>query len=476
MSQGFHDIILNSLWEGVVTVDEQLLITYFNRAAEEMTGYTARDVVGQPFETVFEPTKCRCQEVIGCVLREGADLRDEPTRIQCLRPSPFPILLNAAPMRSDDGKVVGAVMSFRDQTDVETLRRELKCEYCQHDIVTKSHRMRQILDILPNVAESESPVLILGESGTGKELLARAIHMTSPRENGPFIAVNCGALPDNLLESELFGYKAGAFTDAKKDKPGRFALAQNGTLFLDEIGEISLAMQVKLLRVLQEKRYEPLGAVESVETNARIIAATNREPREMMEEGTFRTDLYYRINVVELRLPSLAERREDIPLLVEHFIQKHNAEKGKAISGISQAAMNRLMSHPFRGNIRELENIVERAYVMCPFDTIQEGCLQLDGAAKPECAVGASDAPVSDAMQESPTPALASAQTSQWQSQASTPGMLDARRKVLRPEEERQAIAEALSANNGHRRRTAEALGIDPSTLWRKMKKYGMDS
>jgi len=231
--------------------------------------------------------------------------------------------------------------------------------------------MHQLFSILPDVAHSTSTVLIEGESGTGKELFARAIHNLSPRKEKSFVAVNCGALPDTLLESELFGYKAGAFTDAKKDKPGRFRLADKGTLFLDEIGDISTAMQVRLLRVLQEKTYEPLGAVESARTDVRIITATNKKLEDLVKDRKFREDLYYRINVVRLALPCLRERMEDIPLLVAHFIQHFNAIQKKDISGMTDEALACLMSYDYPGNIRELANILERAFILCKAGMIE---------------------------------------------------------------------------------------------------------
>ena len=232
-------------------------------------------------------------------------------------------------------------------------------------MLSRNKIMQDLFEILPTIAESGSPVLIEGESGTGKELVAKALHNLSPRKDGPFIGLNCGALPDNLLESELYGYVAGAFTDAKKDKKGRFALAENGTLFLDEIGNISPAMQVRLLRVLQEKEFEPLGGTRSIKTNARIIAASNSSLDQLVTRGTFRTDLFYRINVVKISLPSLRERREDIPLLIDHFVEQFNRLRNRDIPGISPPVLEILMNYDYPGNIRELENIIEHAFVLC---------------------------------------------------------------------------------------------------------------
>jgi transcriptional regulator with PAS, ATPase and Fis domain len=231
--------------------------------------------------------------------------------------------------------------------------------------------MLRYFEILPQIAESDSTILIEGGTGTGKELLARAIHNHSPRRDGPFIAVNCGALPDTLIESELFGYKAGAFTDANKDKAGRFALAQDGTIYLDEIGDISPAVQVRLLRVLQERTCEPLGSTHSVQTNARIITATNRNLEERVNENLFRDDLFYRINVMRISLPPLRHRKEDIPLLVDYFLDRFNRIKGRLIAGLAQGAITALMMYDWPGNIRELENAIEHAFVLCNEELIR---------------------------------------------------------------------------------------------------------
>jgi transcriptional regulator with PAS, ATPase and Fis domain len=299
--------------------------------------------------------------------------------------------------------------------------------------------MQELFDILPEIASSPSTVLIEGETGTGKELFARAMHDCSPRKSGPFIAVNCGALPDSLLESELFGYRAGAFTDAKKDKPGRLALAEGGTIFLDEIGDISPAMQVRLLRVLQDRIYEPLGATESIKADVRVVTATNKDLDQLVEEGRFRRDLYYRINVVRLHLPPLRERKEDIPLLIENFVSRFNRLLSKKISGVSRQVMAILVAYDFPGNIRELENIIEHAFVLCPSGTIELRHLP-DMFTK----VGRSIA-------ETTTSATSLEQM------------------------ERIFITDALKRNNWNRLAAARELGIHKSTLFRKIKKLEIE-
>jgi transcriptional regulator with PAS, ATPase and Fis domain len=283
-------------------------------------------------------------------------------------------------------------------------------------------------------------VLIEGPTGSGKELFARAIHNLSQRGKKKFVAVNCGALPDTLLESELFGYVKGAFTDAKKDKPGRFAIAGGGTILLDEIADISPATQVKLLRVLQEKEYEPLGSTETIKADVRVIAATNKNLRELAGRGLFRDDLYYRLNIVKLTLPPLMDRREDIPLLTEHFIHKFNARKGKNIQEISPKAMAVLMRHEFPGNIRELENIIEHAFVLCRGHEINPEHLP------PELLSGL---PKIDHLENKTI-------------------------VVMRDHAEEASIISALRKHNGNRNKAALELGIDKTTLWRKMKKLAI--
>ena len=281
-----------------------------------------------------------------------------------------PISVSTAVLRDANGQITGGAETFRDLSEVEDLRKELEGRFHVGDLVSKSPLMQRIFEVLPAIAASPSTALVLGETGTGKEVIARTIHSLSPRRDRPFLAVNCGAIPDTLLESELFGYKAGAFTGANKDKPGRFALARGGTLFLDEIGEITPSVQVRLLRVLQERTFEPLGGTRTETTDARIIAATSRDLAERTRAGAFREDLYYRVNVVRLELPPLRRRKEDIPLLVDAFVGRFNRIQGRTVRGIAVEALSLLMAHDWPGNVRELENVIERAFVLCGEGTI----------------------------------------------------------------------------------------------------------
>jgi PAS domain S-box-containing protein len=435
----FHRVILDSINDGVFTVDGDWRITSFNQAAERITGVRREDAVGRACCEVFRASICEA----ACALREtlttGRPVLNKAIYILGARGQRIPISISTAAFKDRRGRVLGGVETFRDLSLVEELRQELAGQHSYADIVGRSTVMRQLFELLPLLAESDSTVLIEGASGTGKELFARAIHSLSHRSNQPFVALNCGALPDSLLESELFGYQAGAFTDARRDKPGRFALADGGTILLDEIGDISPAMQARLLRVLQERVFEPLGGVQSVPTNVRVLAATNQDLGQLVQAGKFREDLFYRVHVVRLPLPRLRERREDIPLLIEHFIAKFNRLQNKDVVGVADEVLARLMEHDYPGNVRELENIVEHAFVLC-----RGGLLQL--AHLPPNMRGLS----------SPFASLPEAS-----------GMtLQAMEQLL--------IRDALRRCGGNRTAAARQLGIDPSTLHRKIKALGI--
>jgi len=287
--------------------------------------------------------------------------------------------------------MVGQAVKIRELAEKEKqavvsenikLRQELKGKYKFGNIVYGSPLMESVLNIAMQVAESQATVLIRGESGTGKELIASAIHYSSPRAGKPFIKVACASLPENLLESELFGYERGAFTGALERKPGRFEMANGGTIFLDEIGDMTLSTQVKLLRILQEKEFERLGGTQTIKADARVICATHRDLENMMKEGRFREDLYYRINVFPVNLPPLRDRKEDISLLADSFIEKYSKENKKNIKGMNRAALDMLMAYSWPGNVRELENVIERAVVLCHKDliSVQELPANLQGS------------------------------------------------------------------------------------------------
>jgi PAS domain S-box-containing protein len=327
------NIVLDSIADGVFTVDMDFRITSMNRAAAEILGIAEPDALGRLCFEIFHANICEHS----CALREtmetGKNVINKTIYIVNSREERVPISVSTALLRDDTGAVIGGVETFRDMTAVETLRKEIEAAYTFEDIVSKNRAMREMFRILPDIAVSGSSVLIEGPSGTGKELIARAIHSLSGRGKKPLVSINCAAVPDNLLESELFGYRAGAFTDARKDKPGKIAVAEGGTIFLDEIGDISPAIQAKLLRFLQEREYEPLGATWPVKADVRVIAATNKILREEVKKGAFREDLYYRLNVINLVMPPLSDRREDIPLLVDHFNQKIQYHQREAYRG-----------------------------------------------------------------------------------------------------------------------------------------------
>jgi len=439
LSSDGRDVILESIADGVFTIDQGWRVTSFNRAAEEITGIRREEAVGQPCKDVLKADVCEN----GCALRQtmitGQPVINKPVHIVDAHGQRKSITISSALLKDGEGQIIGGVETFRDMTVVEELRKQLRKQYSCEDIISRSHNVEQLFDVLPRVAESDCTVLIEGETGTGKELFARALHSLSPRREKPFVAVNCSALPDTLLESELFGYKAGAFTDAKQDKPGRFALAQNGTLFLDEIGDVSPAVQVKLLRVLQDKTYERVGGVETVEADVRVVTATNKNLAELVEKGVFRKDLFYRINVVKFELPPLRQRKEDIPLLVDHFISRFNALYGKEICCVSNDALAVLLSHHFPGNIRELENIIEHCFVLCHGQLIESSDLP-DSVRQPEQR-GRED------LQEI---------------------------KTLR-QMEKMMIEQSLRRHEGNRAAAARELGINPSTLFRKLKTLQID-
>ena len=438
-STASRDVILNSINEGVFTIDRDWRITSFNRAAQHITGVKRKDAIGRQCCEVFRTNICESDCALKRTLSTGKPIVNRAVYIVNASGNRTPIRISTAILKDAKGQVIGGVETFQDLTQIEALRKELEARYTFADIVGHSPAMTRLFEIVPQIADSDSTALIEGASGTGKELFARAIHNLSPRRAKPFVTINCGALPDTLLESELFGYKAGAFTDAKQDKPGRFAVADGGTIFLDEIGDISPAMQARLLRVLQERTFEPLGSVEPVKVDVRIVAATNKNLSRLVRKGTFREDLFYRVRVIHFRLPCLRDRREDIPLLAEHFIAKFNRLQAKDVAGLSEDVLAKLMECDYPGNVRELENIIEHAFVLCREGLIQLEHLPPDLRGKPA---------------HEPFRTIG--------------GMtLKSMEEVL--------IADALRRHGGNRTAAAEELGIDTSTLFRKIKSLGID-
>jgi transcriptional regulator with PAS, ATPase and Fis domain len=352
----------------------------------------------------------------------------------------IPIRVNSGILVNNKNENIGAVETFIDISEVKNLSDHLSDIFKYENIVGRNKEIKQIITVLESVSQTDSSVLITGESGTGKELAARAIHINSPRKTAPFIAVNCSAFVETLIESELFGHEKGSFTGAIKTKIGKFELAKEGTLFLDEIGDLSLAVQTKLLRVLETKEIERVGGNKVIKLEVRIIAATNKNLNDEIAKGNFREDLFYRINVINIHLPPLRERMDDFPLIVNHFIELFNKKFNKEIKHFSSQAFDILVDYDWPGNIRELENVIEHCFVLCSGKIIQVECLpkRLREQKKK----------ISTTLIHNPIN-----------------GFHDVERKL---------IISVLEKNNGNRTKAAEELNINPSTLWRKMKKLGI--
>ena len=431
------EAILNSVTDGILAHDTDMTITNFNRAAERITGFSREEALGKKCMDIFEMKLCGDD----CGLCETSDdkagIKARDIRIRRKDGEYRQILLSTAILRDGELRLRGAVAVLRDITEITSLRRALKGRYSFGNIIGRNHRMQEVYELIEEVADSDATVLIQGETGTGKELVAHAIHYQSPRAEKPFVKVDCSALSEGLLESELFGHVKGAFTGAIKDKMGRFELADKGSIFLDEIGEIGSALQLKLLRVLQDREVERVGEARVRRVDVRVIAATNKDLEDMMLQGKFREDLYYRLKVVPLILPSLRERREDIPLLVERFVEDFNQQKGRKrgnrIYEVSQEALAILLDHDWPGNVRELQNAIEYAFVKCHGPTIRPEHL--------------------------PPEVL---QT----------GRRERSRPVIGGRVEAQAILKALEETGWNRSQAARRLEIDRTTLWRKMKEY----
>jgi len=436
LSQDRFEIVLKSISDGVFAVDENWNLTCYNDAAESIIGIPRHKALGHKCYEILRTDICREACALRYTVETGKPVVNLVVHVVTTRNKTIPVSISTALLRDKDGKIIGGVETFRDLSLVEHLRKEITKQYSFDDIVSKSPLMEHIFSVLPTISNSDSTVLIYGERGTGKELLARAIHNLSTRKQHPFVIVNCAALPDTLLESELFGYKSGAFTGAVRDKPGKFTIAQKGTIFLDEISEIPLALQVKLLRVIQEKTYEPLGDVKTVKADVRFIVATNRRLLDRVKKELFREDLYYRLNIIRLELPPLRNRSEDIPLLIEHFINKFSALMDKDIHALSPDVLGILMNYDYPGNIRELQNIIEHAFVLCPSGILLKKHLPF----------------VFQEKKSEPSTDLACS-VAQF---------------------ETEVIIKVLKKNNWSRLKTAKELGIHKTTLFKKIKKYGI--
>ncbi len=438
-------LILDAIDQGIFTVDESTRITSFNRGAELITGYCQEEAIGRQCSEIFRTDLCDGICPLKQSMGERESIARQKVRIQTRDGRSVPILVSTSPLVAPDGSLIGGVEMFRDVSGMEALQRKLDGQYQFEDIISRNPEMERIFATLPLIADSQTTVLVTGESGTGKELVARALHNQSGRAERPFVAFNCAAVPETLIESELFGYRKGAFTDARQDKPGRIAQADGGTLFLDEVGDLPLSIQAKLLRFLQDRRYEPLGSSDTISADVRIIAATHVDLRQAVADGRFREDLFYRIHIIEIPLPPLSRRTEDIPLLVRHFVRNLSGSSHKNIAGVSDEALAMLVRYPWPGNIRELENAIEHAVVLCRSSRIGPEHLPPHLFATPVRP---------NAIDGTPGPA---------QIMSGGLGQL-----------ERDAILAALDRAGGNRTRAARELGIHRTTLLRKLKKLGV--
>lgn len=420
--------ILDSVADGVFTVNSAMRITSFNRAAQEITGFSRDEALGQPCCEIFRTNVCFDQCPLRRAFASGDNIINCEVDLLDRNNREIPISVNASVLRATDGTPIGGVETFRDLSQLRALASEVQHHFNFQDMLSRNPRMQQLFDILPDIAGSDVTALIQGDSGTGKELFARALHNLSPRKDKPLVVINCGALPEHLLEAEIFGVKRGAYTGAVADRAGRLAMAEGGTLFLDEIGDLPLPLQVKLLRVLENNEYQALGSDETRHANVRFIAASHRELASLVTQKRFRQDLFYRLNVVTLCIPALRERSEDIPLLLDLGLEKFCRKYGKKINGFSVKAMEQLLRHPFEGNVRELLNSVERAVILCRSSQIEAEHLpfaELKSVAAPR------------------------------------------RQRVSR-----QDLQQLLERYRGNRQHMAQQLGIDRSTLWRWLKKH----
>lgn len=431
-----HEAILGSIADGLFTVDHEWRITSFNRAAERLTGLQEREVLGKFCSQVLQTDRCRDGCPLAATLERHENVFDYEVTLLDRDGRPKTVTVNTAVLLNRDGSPIGGVVSFRDVSFLKKLEDDLQSTTQFEGMVGKHKSMRAIYELISEIADSDATVLIMGESGTGKEMVANALVRRSPRHDKPYIKVNCSVFPEGLLESELFGHVKGAFTDARYDRVGRFELADGGTIFLDEIGEISAAAQIKLLRVLEEKEFERVGSSETRKIDVRVIAATNQDLPRLVQEKKFREDLYYRLNVIPIVVPPLRERRSDIPLLLDHFIAKYRLVTGKSITGISDRAMDLLMSYDYPGNVRELENAIEHVFARTSGNVITEEKLPLS-IRHQEKANGGVPCPTEE-------------------------------------DGECQRILQALERARWNRTRAARLLGISRITLWRRMKALGI--
>ncbi len=444
----YWETVLNTIRDGLMIVDRSGTILYVNRAFETITGYSTKEIVGSPCTALRCDICDMARDEKGeywCVLFRTGSLNMRRCTLEKKDGRYVRVLKNASLLYDPDGNVFGAVETLTDITDIiekehqiDAYQREIRSQESFHGILGSSVSMRKVFSLIASAEATDAPVLILGESGSGKELVAQAIHETGARKQGPFVKVNCAALNESLLESELFGHVKGAFTGAYKTRKGRFEAAQGGVIFLDEIGDLPLSTQVKLLRVLEENVIERVGENRPVKVDVRVVTATNKDLKKLVDEGLFREDLFFRINVIPIFVPSLRERAGDIPQLVDTFFKRVQIKSGKAIEGISEEAMRKLVSYHWPGNVRELKSAMEYAFVSCQDTIIQSYHLPPNLLReKPE---------------NKSAPPVAS----------------------NREEAQKKALLDALEKAGGNQSEAARLLGVSRVTVWNRMKKFNI--
>jgi len=435
-------LILDNLDIGVLTVDRGGHIAFFNNTAETITGFSRGNVLGKPCRTILGDSSNTGMLLLNETIADGQARSSSEGEIKTRDGQILPVRANFMALKNEDGRIVGGLATLTDLSLKYQFNSEIKGRYTFYDMVGKDPAIQKIFEIIPVVAASDATILIEGSTGTGKDVLAKVIHNASSRAKNPLVKVNCAALPDNLLESEMFGYVKGAFTGADHDKPGRFQDADRGTIFLDEIGDLPLSLQGKLLRVLEDKEFYPLGSRKTTKVDVRIISATNQNLGQLVKERRFREDLFYRLNVMRLELPPLMDRRGDIPLLIAHILKRLRVTRDFRAKNFSNDAMDVLLNYDFPGNVRELENIIEHALIVCQAETIERHHLPLT-------------------LQRGLTPS---------QPVDQTPRSDDAAVGIS----EKNMLLEMLRKYGWNKGKTAAALNINRTTLWRKLKKYNL--
>ena len=442
----------------IAILDRNRKIITVNRAFEALSGFYRNDIQGI---SCFHVTRSR-------LCMQNCPMAKDPCQMEAISIETdiinknrelIPVQINLSPVQDNQGNCLGYVESLKDLRSSRNDAFNGHHAYAYENVIGQSTEMTKIFQHVPLLAQSDSAILITGETGTGKDILAETIHQASNRSKGPFVKVNCGALPETLLESELFGHQKGAFTGAVDNKPGRFRLAHNGTLFLTEIGDLPLSLQVKLLTFLDDQVVYPLGSTKGFQANVRVIAATHRNLDQMVKEKKFRQDLMFRLNVVRLQLPPLRDRGEDIRLIMDHFIHEFSSRFNKQIRGFSNVALHKLIQYPFPGNVRELRNCVEYAINICQKDEIQiEHLPAYIAESDPQKFDSSTQTPEPDAWIMPVTPSAPLNETQKWSDM------------------EKNMILSALIEAKGRRNKASEILGWGRSTLWRKMKQYGLDN